>query len=139
MVMLMGTNFLKNANCACWEWLSVNLTGAVGALCAREMSCCLLLFCFHIKINRIKKWWCWWELTSFKMQIVHVGSDFPSTWPGLWEHCVQGNVVFAFIYFLSHFSIGFYNTCMQVHPWVIEYFFIVKLFLLWNKSIFNLI
>ena len=35
-------------------------------------------------------------LTSLKMQIVHVGSDFLSTLPGLWERCVQGHVVFVF-------------------------------------------
>ena len=38
----------KSPNCACWEWPSVNLTGAVGALCARE--CHLLFFYYSIFI-----------------------------------------------------------------------------------------
>ena len=41
-------------------------------------------------------------LSVLSMQIVHVVSDFLSTLPGLWEQCVQGNVVLLF-YFIIPF------------------------------------
>ena len=37
------------------------------------------------------------KLAFLKVQIVHVESDLLSTLPGLWEHCVQGNVVLLFL------------------------------------------
>ena len=37
------------------------------------------------------------KFAFLKVQIVHVESDLLSTLPGLWEHCVQGNVVLLFL------------------------------------------
>ena len=60
------------------------------------------------------------KLAFLEVQIVHVESDLLSTLPGLWEHCVQGNVVLLFFYFFySIFLLNltyFNKTCFQVHP-----------------------
>ena len=44
-VMRMESCFLRYANCACWEWFSINFTGVAGALCARE--CCVKCLLFY--------------------------------------------------------------------------------------------
>ena len=51
---------------------------------------------------------------------VHVESDCLSTLPGLWEHCMQGNVMlllFLGVFYYSIFLLNYLNkTCMQVTP-----------------------
>ena len=58
-VMRMESCFLRNANCACWELFSINLTGVAGALCASD--CRVNVFCFITSIfysNSLKKQKC---------------------------------------------------------------------------------
>ena len=67
------------------------------------------------------------NLLSKKCIFSHIESDFLSTLPGLWEHCVKGNVALMCLFGVPFFIPNFpFIKFQQVHPWLIKYFFIVK-------------
>ena len=49
----------------------------------------------------------WYKYNFLKMQIVHVESNGLSTYTGLWEQCMQGNIVLLFYnpVILCHFAV----------------------------------